>query len=201
MSFHVLWYPIGIYNPLSPLAHAVDFQDTAEGLPRSIINHLEVGELFLQLSGVAFHTSWFPQKGSIKLSGLAAWFASWPGQLFTYASDCIQTALVWNLVELSVLGWADWTNNLRQRCWHTTLGSYHALGSLWKALGPRPFVWFSIVWRHDPEIAVYPQKNRSVDLVDPQNTSWGLPVSLTTTSSSCFPRTFRTAGGCWPLTG
>ena len=37
--------------------------------------------------------------------------------------------------------------------------------------------------------------------VDPQNTSWGLPVSLTTTSSSCFPRTFRTAGGCWPLTG
>ena len=37
--------------------------------------------------------------------------------------------------------------------------------------------------------------------VDPQNTSWGLPVSLTTASSSCFPRTFRTAGGCWPLTG
>ena len=67
---------------ISSLAHAVDFQDIAEGLLRSITNHLEVGKLFLQLSGVAFHTSWLPSKGSIKLLGLAAWFASWPGPAF-----------------------------------------------------------------------------------------------------------------------
>ena len=40
-----------------------------------------------------------PLRGLNQMSGLAAWFASWPGQLFTYASDCTRTAL-----ELSVLG-------------------------------------------------------------------------------------------------
>ena len=67
-----------------------------------------------------------------------------------------------------------------------------------ESFGIRPFVWFSIVLSHYLEIAqVVLQKNISRS----SNTSWGLPVSLTTTSSSCFPRTFRTAGGCWTLTG
>ena len=191
MLFYVLWYPIGIYNPLSPLAHAVDFQDTAEGLPRSITNHLEVGELFLQLSGVALHGSLKRAQSNVRFGSMVCLLA---GPAF-YLRQWLHP----NCSSVKHCGtFSTWLSRLKKQLKVAVLT--HHFGVLpcsWllvESFGIRPFVWFSIVLSHYLEIAqVVLQKNISRS----SNTSWGLPVSLTTTSSSCFPRTFRTAGGCW----
>ena len=189
MLFYVLWYPIGIYNPLSPLAHAVDFQDTAEGLPRSITNHLEVGELFLQLSGVALHGSLKRAQSNVRFGSMVCLLAGPAFYLRQWLHpNCIRT-------------FSTWLGRLNKQLKVAVLT--HHFGVLpcsWKlveSFGPSTICLVLNRLESLSRDSRIPQKRS----VDPQNTSWGLPVSLTTTSSSCFPRTFRTAGGCWPLTG
>ena len=64
-----------------------------------MIDYLEVGTLFLQLSGGAWVVYVPNANNNFEFSishpsGLAAWFLSWPGTIFSYASDCSQAALL-----------------------------------------------------------------------------------------------------------
>ena len=71
-------------------------------LTRHIIGFLEIGALFLQMSGGFFVLLVIPSDQKIiealvsirtTLSGLIGWFAAWAGDAFTYASDCNPIAL------------------------------------------------------------------------------------------------------------